>query len=239
MGIQECVPEYRNFWRGFKIKQEILIVPNFFELCIPMALKYLVTDFGQLRPRRWEKVNLGGGKKGGNGNNFLAQNNLWQKSCSWPAINACLLNTYYVQKQRALNSEFPSDREAGIRIERMEWGGREKMKQDGKGRESDHRRLLIWGLLGGGREEEGSMDMGGGGATVSTVNCVRLKIHWPVPLGQITYYMLIKEKNIFRFTLLLILKKSNFQLLPLLKNISWITLLPIGPGGPFYKILWK
>ena len=109
---KSCILEHRNFRICFKVRQSLL-VSNFFELCIPLALKCLTTDFGQLRPRHWEKANLCGDQRGGKGNNFLAQSNCWQKSCSWLATNVNFLNTYMC------NSEGPWVRGAGIRRERM------------------------------------------------------------------------------------------------------------------------
>ena len=77
------------------------------------------------------------------------------------------------------------------------------MKQDGIGRETNHKRLLISqnklriaggrgvgiGWLGYGHWEGYVLCM------VSAVKCVSLMIHRPVPLGQITHYVLIKIIN--------------------------------------------
>ena len=78
------------------------------------------------------------------------------------------------------------------------------MKQDGIGRETNHKRLLISqnklrvarGEVG--RERVvGLWTLGRVCAMVSAVKCVSLTIHRPVPLGLIIHYMLIKKIKIF------------------------------------------
>ena len=72
--------------------------------------------------------------------------------------------------------------------------GEEKMKQDGIGRETNHKRLLISQnkpLVAGGREWRervvGLWTLGRVCDMVSAVKCGSLTIHRPVPLGQIIY----------------------------------------------------
>ena len=73
------------------------------------------------------------------------------------------------------------------------------MKQDGIGRETNHKRLLISGNklrvtgVEGRDRVVGLWTLGRVCAVVSAVNCVRLMIHRPVPLKQIMYYMLIRN----------------------------------------------
>ena len=74
------------------------------------------------------------------------------------------------------------------------------MKQDGIGRETNHKRLLISQnklRVVGGRGIAGSVvglwTLGRVCAMVSAVKCVSLMIHRPVLLGQIIHYMLIKQ----------------------------------------------
>ena len=81
------------------------------------------------------------------------------------------------------------------------WGlGKEKMKQDGIRRETNHNRLLIsqnklrvvW--WGGGRDRVvGLWTLGKVCAMVSVVKCVNLAIHRPVPLGIKIHYVFIKK----------------------------------------------
>ena len=73
------------------------------------------------------------------------------------------------------------------------------MKQDGIGRETNHKRLLISQnklrvAMGRGIMERvaGLWTLGRTCDMVSVVKCVSLTIHRPVPLGQIIHYMLIK-----------------------------------------------
>ena len=85
------------------------------------------------------------------------------------------------------------------------WGGwrevgKEKMKEDRIGRETNHKRLLIsqnkLRVAGGewGRERVvGLWTLGKVCAMVSVVKCVNLVIHRPVPLGLIIHCMLIKK----------------------------------------------
>ena len=81
---------------------------------------------------------------------------------------------------------------------RVEKVGKEKMKQDGIGRETNHKRLLISQnkrrVAGGGgiwRGGVGLWTLGRVCAIVSAVKCVSLMIHRPVPLGLIIHSMLI------------------------------------------------
>ena len=74
------------------------------------------------------------------------------------------------------------------------------MKQDGIGRETNHKRLLISQnklrvARGKGVRERvvGLWTLGRVCAMVSSGKCVNLAIHRPVPLGLIIHYMLIKK----------------------------------------------
>ena len=72
--------------------------------------------------------------------------------------------------------------------------GREKMKQDGIRRETNHKRLLNSQnkLRVAGRDRlVGLWTLGSLCAMVSAVKCVSLMIHRPVLLGHIMHYMLI------------------------------------------------
>ena len=81
------------------------------------------------------------------------------------------------------------------------WGevGKEKMKEDGIGRETNYKRLNLtkqtegcWGEAG--REKMvGLWTFGRACAIVSAVKCISLMIHRPVPLGLIIHYMFIKK----------------------------------------------
>ena len=75
------------------------------------------------------------------------------------------------------------------------------MTQDGIGRETNHKRLLIsqnkLRVAGGRGHMErvlGLWTLGKVCALMSAVQCVNLAIHRPVPLGLIIHYMLIKKK---------------------------------------------
>ena len=80
------------------------------------------------------------------------------------------------------------------------WGevGKEKMKEDGIGRETNHKRLNLkkqtegcWGERG--REREvGIWTLGRVWAMMSAVKGVNLAIHRPVPLGIKIHSMFIK-----------------------------------------------
>ena len=77
------------------------------------------------------------------------------------------------------------------------WGvGKEKMKQDGIRRETNHKRLLISQnkpRVAGVMERVVELwTLGRVCAMVSAVKCVSLMIHTPVHLGQIMHYMLVK-----------------------------------------------
>ena len=74
------------------------------------------------------------------------------------------------------------------------------MKQEGIGRETNHKRLLIsqnkLRVAGGeaGREREvGLWTLGKVCAMVSAMKCVNLAIHRPVPLGIIIHYKVYKK----------------------------------------------
>ena len=74
------------------------------------------------------------------------------------------------------------------------------MKQDGIGRETNRKRLLMSQnkLRVGGRGRETGMGfwtLGRVCAMVSAVKCVNLAIHRPVPLGLIIHYMFIKKNK--------------------------------------------
>ena len=76
------------------------------------------------------------------------------------------------------------------------------MKQDGIGRETNHKRLLIsqnkLRVAGGEEVMEkviGLWTLGRVNAMVSAAKCVSLTIHRPIPLGQIIHYMLINSNN--------------------------------------------
>ena len=92
------------------------------------------------------------------------------------------------------------------------WGvGKEKMKQDGIGRETNHKRLLISqnklrvaGRQGIRDRVVGLWTLGRVCAMVSAVNYLRLMIHRPVPMKQIIHYMLILKNE---------KKKSSFFLM--------------------------
>ena len=91
------------------------------------------------------------------------------------------------------------------------------MKQDGIGRETNHKRLLISqnklrvaGVWGGGRERVVWLwTLGRVCAMVSAVKCVNLVIHKPVPLGLIIHYMFILKK--FSVVLKLCLKARKSE----------------------------
>ena len=79
------------------------------------------------------------------------------------------------------------------------WLGKKKMKQDGIGRETNHKRLLISGnklrVAGGegnGKDRVvGLWTLGRVCAMVIAMKCVSLMIHRPIPLGQIIHYMFV------------------------------------------------
>ena len=68
------------------------------------------------------------------------------------------------------------------------------MKQDGIGRETNHKRLLISQNklrgAGGGERVVGLWTLGRVCAMVGDVKCVNLVIHKPVPLGLTIHYIL-------------------------------------------------
>ena len=82
------------------------------------------------------------------------------------------------------------------------WGlGREKMKQDGIRRETNHKRLNLSKQTEISQGETGRekvvvlWTLGRVCAMLSAVKCVNLVIHRPVPLGIKMYYMFIKNKK--------------------------------------------
>ena len=74
------------------------------------------------------------------------------------------------------------------------------MKQDGIGREINHKRLLLSQnkLRVAGGSVVGLWTLGRVCAMVNAVKCVNLVIHRLVPLGLIIHYMLIKNLKIFK-----------------------------------------